>query len=107
MKQITYMVNNNTRTPLNYKRNPESKTIQRLKKNEPLRDLREERSSLLESKELEVTAPNPWKRVAIGSEKKEKNGNEGLKKKECEFIWENWTEKLRKIYSWGVFVVEY
>jgi len=39
----------------------------------------------LESKELEVTAPNPWKRVAIGSEKK-KNGNEGLKKKECEFI---------------------
>lgn len=74
-----------------------------------LRDLREERSSLLESKELEVTAPNPWKRVAIGSEKKKKkkNGNEGLKKKECEFIWENWTEKLRKIYSWGVFVVEY
>jgi hypothetical protein len=31
-----------------------------------------------------VTAANPWKSVAIGSEKK--NGNEGLERKVYEFI---------------------
>jgi hypothetical protein len=52
------------------------------------KDLREEKSNLLDSMELDgdkgVTAANPWKSVAIGSEKK--NGNEGLERKVYEFI---------------------
>jgi hypothetical protein len=54
----------------------------------PEKDLREEKSNLLDSMELDgdkgVTAANPWKSVAIGSEKK--NGNEGLERKVYEFI---------------------
>jgi hypothetical protein len=53
---------------------PLNKSKTTKKKKKPERDLREERSNLLDSRELDgdkgVTAANPWKRVAIGSQKK-------------------------------------
>lgn len=73
----------NTRTHSIIRETQNKKAFNDSKACKPARDLREERRNLVDSKELDgdkgVTAPNPWKRVAIGSEKK--NGNEGLKKK--------------------------